>query len=530
MQNMKKIILLTLWLLSFSQTFATSENIVSEESQSINYEINILEELNSQIKTNISINTPYEVDLSGLEEKLKILYPNFRFSAKWDIAWASSQEGFVFKRMFKEKGLKDITFTIYKISSLRDESWRESEEQESLYIKNYELLVYEKSLAVILSPQVEKTEIENYIQFSKNDGTYVHLIGPLSKTDIELNSLLTSLQNYHKTSWLKSDYISIWWERDFIVDVLSKINREAQANKELIPNSLNLVGISPYNIHVLKNYLWNFLVKKDWIQSFLLLNEEWKYLILKQNQITELKKELEKNQHQFVNIDLQEKGISNALFISNFVNNLSNLWYTTNNIYIFLIIPFILAGISFFRHFIGFSPIWVVIPLFITLLFFKLWFFATLALIFIYLIFNLGISLIVDRYNLLYTPKISFILTLNIVFFIILFNVASSLEIVVLNLTDILYFIVFIIISEKFINIIISKDLSEYKSPFFYTILISSVCFWLLNISEIKLLILAYPEIIMALVPINFLMGRFTWLRVTEYFRFKEIIKSVEEE
>jgi hypothetical protein len=32
------------------------------------------------------------------------------------------------------------------------------------------------------------------------------------------------------------------------------------------------------------------------------------------------------------------------------------------------------------------------------------------------------------------------------------------------------------------------------------------------------------------LIPTIFLMGRFTWLRITEYFRFKEIIKSVEEE
>ena len=83
---MKKTFLLMLLLLSFSHTFATSENIVSETTQSINYEINILEELNSEIKTNISINSSYEVDLSGLEEKLKILYPNFNFTAKWDIA------------------------------------------------------------------------------------------------------------------------------------------------------------------------------------------------------------------------------------------------------------------------------------------------------------------------------------------------------------------------------------------------------------------------------------------------------------
>jgi hypothetical protein len=35
---------------------------------------------------------------------------------------------------------------------------------------------------------------------------------------------------------------------------------------------------------------------------------------------------------------------------------------------------------------------------------------------------------------------------------------------------------------------------------------------------------------ILGLIPLNFLIGKFTGLRVTEYFRFREVIKTVEEE
>jgi hypothetical protein len=31
------------------------------------------------------------------------------------------------------------------------------------------------------------------------------------------------------------------------------------------------------------------------------------------------------------------------------------------------------------------------------------------------------------------------------------------------------------------------------------------------------------------LIPLNFIVWKFTWLRVTEYFRFREVIKSIEE-
>jgi len=63
---------------------------------------------------------------------------------------------------------------------------------------------------LILSENVESSEIENYVQFAKNDGTYIFQVGPLSKTDIELNSIITSIDNYSKTSGLRSDYVTIW--------------------------------------------------------------------------------------------------------------------------------------------------------------------------------------------------------------------------------------------------------------------------------------------------------------------------------
>lgn len=527
---LQKIILF--FLLCFPLwTIASGETLLSETNASeINYEINIFEEIESEISKQVSMNTPYSVNLKWLEEKLKIIYPDITFQATWDITGAKSQDGFEFKRTFQEKGVKEISLTIYKIIDKIDENGKKVQEKETLHTKKYELLVYEKSIALILSQDIKKSEIENYIQFSKTDGIYIYQIGPLNKTDIELTSILTSIQNYKKIPGLKSDYVAIWWDRDFIFDILSKLNREAQSDKELLKNKLKIIGISPYNIEILQNYLGNFLAKKDWIEKLLLIREDGKYLILKQNQIDEFKGDLEKNQHVFIDVDLENKGINHVWFISNFVNNLSNIGYTTDSIYILLILPLILAGISFFKHFVWFSPIGVLIPLFITIMFFKIGYLTTLGLIFIYIVINLILSIIIDRYNLLYTPKISFLLTLNIVLLILILNILYSFHLIPIDLNDILYFVVFIVISEKLINILVSKDLSEYKSAFFYTILISSICFAILNLSAIKLLILSYPELILLLIPTIFLMGRFTWLRITEYFRFKEIIKSVEEE
>jgi len=71
--------------------------------------------------------------------------------------------------------------------------------------------------------------------------------------------------------------------------------------------------------------LRNFLANKFWINKLVLLNENSKYLILKQNLISDLEKELTENKHDFIDINLKNNEVNNLFFISKFINNLSNL-------------------------------------------------------------------------------------------------------------------------------------------------------------------------------------------------------------
>jgi hypothetical protein len=42
--------------------------------------------------------------------------------------------------------------------------------------------------------------------------------------------------------------------------------------------------------------------------------------------------------------------------------------------------------------------------------------------------------------------------------------------------------------------------------------------------------VLAYPETILVTFPVNLFLGRWTGLRVVEYFRFREVFKHLQEE
>lgn len=534
-KNMTKFLLTFFFIIITNITFAVDLNennqswsIVWNENQQIDYTLNIEKDIDNYIDYEVSINTEYNIDLTELHEKLEILYPKKDFRATWDIIWASSQEGFTFNRNFREKWEKELELNIYEINNLEDDNWNPFTEERILFTKKFQILVYDKIIPIIFSDAISEEELNSYIEYSRQDWIYIYEVWPFNKTDIELTNIVTILNNYSDITWLKVDFIAIWWSRDFIFDVLSKINSEftTTTNDDI---KLNIVSISSYNINILESYLRNFLSNKKWINKLILVNENSKFFILKYESIEELIKELWDNKFDFIDISIPNSWISNFFFISKFINNLSNLWYSTDTIYIFLLIPILFTIVSFFKHFIWISPIWLVIPVFLVELFFKLWIIETIVLLFVFTWINLLLSIFLDRHNLLYTPKISLVLAINVILFVLFFNIWYSYSIINLNLNDVIYFIMFIIISERFINIMLSKDIWEYKTPFFYTILIWLFCYAILNLSPIRIFLLSFPELLLLLIPLNFIIWKFTWLRVTEYFRFREVIKNIEE-
>jgi hypothetical protein len=88
--------------------------------------------------------------------------------------------------------------------------------------------------------------------------------------------------------------------------------------------NFNIVLVSPFNTDVLNNYIRNFISNKPWIKSILLLPESSMSQIWSNSEdIINLEKELISKQYEYININTKTK-ISEILFISKFINNLSN--------------------------------------------------------------------------------------------------------------------------------------------------------------------------------------------------------------
>lgn len=513
MKNIIKLLLAIILFFTYTNLFATDE----KDIYSIEY------------KTNILLWNEWNIDLSKQKNYLENKY-NTKIFFEWISKWENSISWDSYEKTFDSFWIKEITLNIYKITENKEQDWSIKDKIDNLWEENkeyltrkiFDIFVYKESMAIIFEKSLDN-KIKEFKNKAIESWILVYEIWTTSIDEIEKYDYIQNIIDYESTEIHKSDYITIWWSKDFLFDILSKINSKTK-NKEL-----NIVLISSYNINILNKLLQNIISNKTWIKNIILLDEVSISQILKETKdIINLEKEIIENNYDFLNLNNTWK-IHELLFISQFVNNLSNKWFNTINIYLILIIPFLLVWVSVFKHILWLSPVWILIPTSVTILFFKMWILITFILIIWFLIINLILAKLISKYKLHYTPKISLLTTLNIIFFIILLNHLYYYNLIEMNINDIMFIIIFILIAEKLITIIIWKEFGEYKLALINTVIFSFISFAFLNITLVKTIILAYPELILLLIPLSFVLWKFTWLRVTEYIRFREVIKSIEE-
>jgi len=223
---------------------------------------------------------------------------------------------------------------------------------------------------LLYSDEIVPSDVELYRQDARKDGIYLYRVGPISQSQLEVGNMINEINAYKQTSGFQSDYIMLWGGRDFIFNTLSNISVNLPQG-EAPRTEFHIVGISAYNLPILGKFLANFLANKDWIATFLLLEENGKNFLLKYNQMAELKKELAGNEQSFLDIDITSQEVKNMYFLSRFVSILSSRGYSTQDIFLLLVMPIVLTVVVFFRHIIGFGTIGIMIPLFLTLLFLK---------------------------------------------------------------------------------------------------------------------------------------------------------------
>ena len=196
-----------------------------------------------------------------------------------------------------------------------------------------------------------------------------------------------------------------------------------------------------------------------------------------------------------------------------------------NTIVLILLLPILATIVVAFRYIVGLSGIGLLVPiaLSITLLATDVTpGFIMLAAIILASLFS---RLILRRIPIMQLPKVALSMLMVALFLLVALTISSIYGIIDVRSLSIFPILLFILLSDRIVTLFLEREFTETIQTTVITLFLAILGFLLLTWEQLRLFILLYPEVILLLIPINIMIGRYFGLRVTEYIKFQPILK-----
>lgn len=193
-----------------------------------------------------------------------------------------------------------------------------------------------------------------------------------------------------------------------------------------------------------------------------------------------------------------------------------------------LIFPIIVTMVAFFRQVVGIKAFGIYTPSIVT--------FAFLAFdpgglkygvaIFISIILVGMLSrLLLRKLRILYLPRVAITLTIVAIAILAILVIGGTFHRTGLASVSIFPLLIMITLVEKFVATQIEKGDKVALILATETLFISLVGYFIARSQILAGFLLAFPWVVLFTIPINIFLGRWTGLRLSEYFRFSKLLK-----
>jgi hypothetical protein len=199
-----------------------------------------------------------------------------------------------------------------------------------------------------------------------------------------------------------------------------------------------------------------------------------------------------------------------------------------DTIALILMLPIIATFIAFLRQVVGIKAFGIYTPLIVTFAFL-----ATngikygVAIFITVILVGMLMRFVLKPFRLLYLPRVAIMLTVVAIFILLVLVFGGGLQRTGLAAVSIFPILIMITLVEKFVAVQIEKGDRVAIILAIETLFISIVGFLIASNAPLIKFIVQYPWAILFTIPINILLGKWTGLRISEYFRFKEIMKHL---
>jgi hypothetical protein len=214
--------------------------------------------------------------------------------------------------------------------------------------------------------------------------------------------------------------------------------------------------------------------------------------------------------------------------ISPLINLFIHQGVPLETIHLVLVLPIIATLIVFLRQVLGIKAFGIYTPLLITFAFlatnglrYGIAIFASVVLV------GMLSRFLLKPLRILYLPRVAIMLSIVAVFMLIFLAFGGSLRRTGLAAVSIFPILIMITLVEKFIAVQIEKGSKVAVLLATETMIISIIGYYVATWKYLIDILTVYPWLVLLTIPVNILIGKWTGLRITEYFRFKEIMKKM---
>lgn len=199
-----------------------------------------------------------------------------------------------------------------------------------------------------------------------------------------------------------------------------------------------------------------------------------------------------------------------------------------DTVVLLLMLPVIATFIALLRQVVGVKAFGVYTPLIVTFAFlatngvkYGIAIFATIILV------GMLSRLALKSLRLLYLPRVAIMLTIVAIAILFMLTIGGGFRRTGLASVSIFPILIMITLVEKFITVQIEKGDRVAVMLAAETLVISILGFYIASWPMLISFIVTYPWIVILTIPMNLVIGKWTGLRITEYVRFREIIKNM---
>lgn len=200
-----------------------------------------------------------------------------------------------------------------------------------------------------------------------------------------------------------------------------------------------------------------------------------------------------------------------------------------NTIVLLLLLPIVTLIIAFSRNVVGIRGFGIFLPAALSVVFVATGPVVGIGLFLVIVAVSTLVRLLLRKLKvkLQYLPKMSFILWAVVVAVLGVLFMAPVLNFPALANVSIFAVLVLILLAEEFNRVQLGKSAKTAVNLTFETLLLSLISYLFLTFQPLRQYVLLNPEVSLLLVAaLDLALGKFTGLRVMEYYRFRKLIKG----